>query len=84
MKTLILLPLILLAGCCVTTFEVTKPDGTKVAVHNYRTIWTTDSYNAVIGTNSASLSATKSSVDAATAGAIAKGVTEGLVAGAPK
>lgn len=82
MKTLILIPLLALTGCCYTQFNATRPDGSKVGITNIRWIWTTDGYSANLSTNGLSLTATKSSADAATAGAIAEGVATGMVKGA--
>jgi hypothetical protein len=79
---LLLLPVALFAGCCATNFSATKPDGTKVAVSNYRLIWSTEAYNCNISSNSASLTANKSSTDSAAIAAVAQGVVQGMAAAA--
>jgi len=67
MKKLIVLPLlaIALSGCNTTTFKATKADGTSVEIVNKRFFWATDNYSAVLTTNGASLTASKSNVDSA-------------------
>lgn len=70
--------LLLLSGCNVLNFEATKPDGTVVKVRSVRAVWSTDEYAAQIGTNSASLTAKKSTVDATAIEATAAGVARGL------
>lgn len=65
-------------GCNSLTFEATKPDGTHVKVTSVRAVWSTDEYAAQIGTNTASLTAKKSSVDATAIEATAAGVARGL------
>lgn len=78
---LALVGLIALPACNVLNFEATKPDGTVVKVRSVRAVWSTDEYAAQIGTNSASLTAKKSTVDATAIEATAAGVARGL---APK
>lgn len=79
MRTLALCAaLALCAGCNTVSFQFSKPDGTSVKVWSARAVWNTDSYEATLTTNGASLKATKSGVDAAAIGA----ATEGAVRGA--
>lgn len=70
----------LLTGCNTLKFDATKPDGTHVVVNSHRFVWSTEMYSANINSNSASLTASKSSVDAAAIGAAAEGVAKGLAA----
>lgn len=80
MKTLALtLTCAVLAGCNTTHFSATRPDGTKIVVDNYRMFWSTQDYQLVLGTNSASLSAERSSPDADSLKAVAEGVTTGAL-----
>jgi len=55
----------LLTGCNTTTFKSVKPDGTSIEIINKRVFWSTDQYSAVLTTNGASLTASKSNVDSA-------------------
>lgn len=50
-------------GCNTTTFDATKPDGTKIHIVNNRLLWTTDSYAAELSGERASLNANKSKTD---------------------
>jgi len=80
MKALILLPIALAcAGCNSLQFTAEKADGTKVTVKSTRVVWSTEQYNAVV-TGFGSLSATKSSVDAAAIQAAAAGAVQGVMA----
>lgn len=70
-----------LTACNTTSFQVTKADGTKVAIHNTRLFWSTESYNAVLGTNSASLTANTSTDTAAqNTAALAQAIGTGMAA----
>lgn len=70
MLTLLAIPL-LFCGCNTTRFSRTEtwldpqrgPVTNVVSVMNRRAIWSTESYTATLGTNTASLTATKSSTD---------------------
>lgn len=75
----------LLSGCNTITFEkqeVANGATNTVRVSNRRVFWNTDSYEATLSTNSASLKASKSSVDSVAIGAVAEGVARGLAGGA--
>lgn len=74
--------LIAMTGCCYTQFNVTRPDGTKVGITNSRFLWTTDGYNASLGTNGAVINVSKSGSDNATITAVAQGVAQGVIQGA--
>ena len=66
------------AGCNTITFSKTQPDGSKTVVVCSRVFWSTENYEATLGTNSATLRATKSGVDAAAISAAAEGAVRGL------
>lgn len=67
--------LALLSGCNVTSF--TRPDGVRFC--NTRILWATDAYEVKLGSNTASMTATKASADAAALGAVAEGVARGII-----
>jgi hypothetical protein len=69
-------------GCNTTTCKMERPDGTKICVVNNRFFWSSDSYMASFGTNSASLTANKSSVDANAIAAAVQGAINGAAAAA--
>jgi hypothetical protein len=79
MKTSAALILIVMlgAGCNTTTFSETRPDGTQVRVTNCRAFWSSETYAATIGTNGASLTANKSSVESAAIAAAVQGAIQG-------
>ena len=72
----------MLTGCNTIEFQKTSANGDSLTVRNQRMFWSTDSYEATLGTNSATLKASKSSVDSVAIGAVAEGVARGLAAGA--
>ena len=74
---------LLLTGCCATKFAFKKPDGSMVSITNYRLFWTTDSYNVSLSTNTATMSANKSTVDSDSIAAVASGVVHGMEAAKP-
>ena len=74
---------LLLAGCNTITFDKTAPDGSRTVVTCCRAFWSSEEYEAILGTNSASLKAKKSGVDTAAIAAAAEGAVRGLVATQP-
>lgn len=87
MKTTLLCCLLALGcGCNVITFEFTRPDGTRVKVAAARAVWSTDSYDASLTTNGASLKAVKSGVNTDAIAAATEGAVRGALSakgGAP-
>ncbi len=76
---------LLLTGCSSITGTRSLPDGTTLSVKSYRFFWSSESISA--GTEDANgfkftLTVGKSTTDATTLGAVAKGVAEGITKGA--
>ncbi len=87
MRVLILLCLAACAGCSSTDGFRRLPDGSVLEIHNTRVIWASEGIDfGVTDTNgfTAKLSIQKSSPDAQTAQAIARGVAEGMTSAAAK
>ena len=73
---------VICCGCNTTTCKMDRPDGTKISVVNNRFFWSSDSYACTFGTNSASLTANKSNVDASAIAAAVQGAINGAAAAA--
>ena len=76
---------LLVAGCSSITGTRTLPDGTTLTVKSHRWFWSSEAITATTKDTTGfifELNIGKSTTDATTLGAVAKGVAEGMAKGA--